>query len=196
MKFIGIVTNQLTYLKNHRFDIDRSLSWHFILHSFSPLVNRTCNLDFNDVENVTINLSDSEDSEETNSIIFVTVFFLLLLVPISTCCPWSHRLRQLKQTLLFNVEVSPAPVRVSSQRPLAPSVASVTSVANDKGDTEMILGLCTDLLASSTRIPSDEGAVRPVITSNGDLSLQMRSVGSHSTSGREKKGKKGIISPI
>ena len=31
-------------------------------------------------------------------------------------------------------------VRVPSQRPLAPSVASVTSVANDKGDNEMILG--------------------------------------------------------
>ena len=33
-----------------------------------------------------------------------------------------------------------APVRVPSQRPLAPSVASATSVANDKGDNEMILG--------------------------------------------------------
>ena len=36
--------------------------------------------------------------------------------------------------------VSPAPVRVHSQRPLAPNVASVTSVANDRGDNEMILG--------------------------------------------------------
>ena len=34
----------------------------------------------------------------------------------------------------------PAPVQVPSQRSLAPSVASVTSVANDKGDNEMILG--------------------------------------------------------
>ena len=33
-----------------------------------------------------------------------------------------------------------APVRVTSQRPLAQSVASFTSVANDKGDNEMILG--------------------------------------------------------
>ena len=33
--------------------------------------------------------------------------------------------------------VPPAPVRVPSQRPLA---TSVTSVANDKGDNEMILG--------------------------------------------------------
>ena len=29
---------------------------------------------------------------------------------------------------------------VPSQRPLGPSVGSVTSVANDKGDNEMILG--------------------------------------------------------
>ena len=34
----------------------------------------------------------------------------------------------------------PTPVRVPSQRPLAPSVASVTSVTNDKGDIEMITG--------------------------------------------------------
>ena len=34
----------------------------------------------------------------------------------------------------------PTPVRVPSQRPLAPSVASVTSVANNKGDHEMIPG--------------------------------------------------------
>ena len=38
------------------------------------------------------------------------------------------------------VEVPPAFVRVPSQRPLAPSVASVTSVTNDKVDNEMILG--------------------------------------------------------
>ena len=34
----------------------------------------------------------------------------------------------------------PAPVRVPSQRPLAPSVASVTLVANDMGENEMIPG--------------------------------------------------------
>ena len=42
---------------------------------------------------------------------------------------------------------------------------------------------------TSARRPSDEGAVRPVIASNGVPFLQMRSVGSHSTSGREKEGK-------
>ena len=42
--------------------------------------------------------------------------------------------------LSVSVAVPPAPVRVSSQRPIAPSVASVTSVANDKGDNEMIPG--------------------------------------------------------
>ena len=78
-----------------------------------------------------------------------------------------------------SVAVSPAPVRVPSQRPLAPSVASVTSVANDKDDNEMILG---------ARRPSDEGTVRPFIASNGVPFLQMRSVGSHSKSGREREG--------
>ena len=34
--------------------------------------------------------------------------------------------------------VPPAIVRVPSKRPLAPSVASVTSVANDKGDNEIL----------------------------------------------------------
>ena len=38
-----------------------------------------------------------------------------------------------------SVVVPAAPVRVPSQMPLAPSVASVTSVANDKGDNEIIL---------------------------------------------------------
>ena len=39
---------------------------------------------------------------------------------------------------------------------------------------------------TSARTSSDEGAVRPVIGSNGVPFSQMRSVGSHSTSGREK----------
>ena len=38
--------------------------------------------------------------------------------------------------------------------------------------------------------PSDEGVVRSVIASNGVPFLQMRSVGSHSTSGNEKEGNK------
>ena len=38
------------------------------------------------------------------------------------------------------VAVPPAPVRVPSQRPLAPIVVTVTSVTNDKGDNEMIPG--------------------------------------------------------
>ena len=36
--------------------------------------------------------------------------------------------------------VPPAPVRVPSQRPLAPSIASVALVPNDKSDNEMIQG--------------------------------------------------------
>ena len=53
----------------------------------------------------------------------------------TTCCPWSHWLRPKK--LLVSVAMPPAPVRVPSQRPLAPMVASVTTVANDN---ERILG--------------------------------------------------------
>ena len=60
---------------------------------------------------------------------------------------------------------------------LAPSVTSVTSVANDKDDNEMMPGAVHRSPAftlqlrktpeTSARRPSDEGAVRPVIASNG-----------------------------
>ena len=43
-----------------------------------------------------------------------------------TCCPWSHGLRSKK--LSVSVAVPPPPVRIPSQKSLAPSVASV---AND-----------------------------------------------------------------
>ena len=65
-------------------------------------------------------------------------------------------------------------------------------------------GLCTDLLAfalhmrkipENLRRPSDEGAVRPVIASNGVPCPQMRSVGLHSTLWREKEGKKERTGP-
>ena len=84
-----------------------------------------------------------------------------------------------------------------SQKPLAPSVASVTSVANNKGENETILGRCAQISwhlpysrgkpqKTLARRSSHKGAVRPVIASNGVHFLQMRSVGSHSTSGRER----------
>ena len=110
-----------------------------------------------------------------------------VIVTISSCCTWSHELRPNK--LSVSVAVPPAPVRVPSQRPLAPSVASVTSVANDKGDNEMILGLCTDLLAFALQPrKTTENLSQEVIASNGVPFLQMRSVGLHSTSGRETEG--------
>ena len=43
----------------------------------------------------------------------------------NTCCPWSHGLRPKK--LSVSVAVPPAPVQVSSQRPLA------LSITNDPG---------------------------------------------------------------
>ena len=57
--------------------------------------------------------------------------------------PWGLQPKKFQTS----VAVPPAPVRVPSQRPLAPSVASVTSVANDKGDNEMIMGTAHNLLA-------------------------------------------------
>ena len=49
--------------------------------------------------------------------------------------PWAGA----KKKLLVSVAMPPATVQVPRQRPLAPSVASITSVANDEGDNEMIL---------------------------------------------------------
>ena len=46
----------------------------------------------------------------------------------------------LPKKLHASVVVPDAPVRAPSQRPLAPSVASVTSVAIDKSDNEIIPG--------------------------------------------------------
>ena len=64
---------------------------------------------------------------------------MYLVLPVLSMEP-----RAAARNLSVSVAVPPVPVRVPSQRLLAPSVASVTSVANDKGDNEMILGLCTD----------------------------------------------------
>ena len=50
--------------------------------------------------------------------------------------PWAAA----KKKLLVCVAVPPAPVLVPSQRPLSLSVKSISSVANDKGDNEMVPG--------------------------------------------------------
>ena len=50
--------------------------------------------------------------------------------------PWGLQPKKVQTS----VAVPPAPVRVPSQRPLAPSVTPITSIVNDKGDSEMILG--------------------------------------------------------
>ena len=73
------------------------------------------------------------NKKEAATIIFTDVVFSP--TNMYTCCPRSHGL--LSKKLSVSVAVPPAPVRVPSQMPLAPSVASV---ANDKGDNEMILG--------------------------------------------------------
>ena len=101
-----------------------------------------------------------------------------------TCCPWSHGLRPKKRSV--SVAVPPASIRVPSQRTLAPSVASVTSVANDNCDNEIILGavhrspgICLTAGENPRKQqlggPSDERAVRPVSALNGVSFLQIRS---------------------
>ena len=62
--------------------------------------------------------------------------------------PWAEA-----KNLSVSVAVPPAPVRVPSQRPLPPSVASVTSGANDKGDNEMILGVVNNICLTAERTP-------------------------------------------
>ena len=108
---------------------------------------------------------------------------------------WSHELRPKKP--LVSVAVPPSSVRVPSQRPLALSVASVVY---DKGDNEMIPGAVHRSPGICLR--AEENPRKPQL---GDRLMKglcdqsssqmgslptMRSVGSHSTSGREKEGKK------
>ena len=88
--------------------------------------------------------------------------------------------------------VPQAPVRIPSQRPLAPSVASVTSVANDKDDNEMTLGavhrspgICLTVEENPRKPQLGERLMKGLCDQS---SPQMRSVGSHSTSGGEKEG--------
>ena len=57
--------------------------------------------------------------------------------------------------------VPPAPVRVPSQRPLTASVTSVTSVANDKGDNEIIPGAV--LRYSGNCLEAEENSGKPQI---------------------------------
>ena len=81
----------------------------------------------------------------------------------------------------------PSPACIPSQRPLAPSFTSVTSVANDMGDNEMISRSVSNLLAFALRLrKTPEKLSWETIwwrgcAWNGAPSRQMRSVGSHST---------------
>ena len=86
--------------------------------------------------------------------------------------------------------VLPAPVRVPSQRPLAPSVVSDTSVVNDEDGNEMILGAVHR--SPGICLTAEENPGKPQL---GDrlmkgLCEQSSSVGSHSTTEREEEGKK------
>ena len=67
----------------------------------------------------------------------------------------------------YAAAVPPAPVRAPSQRPLAPSVASVTPVANDKGGFNGFLhGILTSVStcgSSLTNLPCQLDTVRKLL---------------------------------
>ena len=60
--------------------------------------------------------------------------------PLTSCFSYPVVVWLWPKKLSISVTVPPAPVWVPSQKPLAPNVVSVISVANDKGNNEMILG--------------------------------------------------------
>ena len=55
-------------------------------------------------------------------------------------CPWLR-----PENLLVSEVVPPAPVRVPNQRPFTPSVASFTSVTNDRNDNLNDAGGCAQI---------------------------------------------------
>jgi hypothetical protein len=107
------------------------------------------------------------------------------------CCTWSHGLRRKKSfktvcrchQLLSGFLAKGHLPRVAGQSHRSLMIRVIMKWSRR---------LCTDLLALKktwAKRPFDEGAVRSVITLNGVLNLQMRSVGSHSTSRKVKGGK-------
>ena len=82
--------------------------------------------------------------------------------------------------LLVLVAVPPAPGRVPSQRLLAPSVASVTSVGND--DNEMILGAVHR--SPGISLTAEKNAIKPELRDRLMKGLSDHSspqMGSHSS---------------
>ena len=94
--------------------------------------------------------------------------------------------------------MSPGAIRVPSQRPLVAIAKSASLSADNRVIVISYRSLCTDLLEFALQLrnipkTSAKGllmkSMRPVIATNRVHSLQMRSVGSHRTSEREKQGK-------
>ena len=97
--------------------------------------------------------------------------------------------------------LAPDPVRLLSQRPLAPSITSVTSITNNNGENEMISeavhrspGICLTSEENPGKSELGDRLMKRLcdqsLSQMGSLTSQIRSVESHSTSGREKEGNK------
>ena len=98
--------------------------------------------------------------------------------------------------------VPAAPVRVPSQRLFDPSVASVTSVANDNGGNKMILGavhrspgICLAAQENPKKPHLGDRLMKKFATSHRLKwdTIPPNGVGSHSTSEWEKEGNKEEI---
>ena len=91
--------------------------------------------------------------------------------------------------------VPPAPVRVLGQWSLAPSVGSIRSVGGDNEMTPVAVHRSPDICLTTEENPGKPQLGDRLMKGLCDQSLpslQMSSAGSHSTSGREMEGKKGI----
>ena len=74
------------------------------------------------------------------------VVFKYICTPYILWMSWEPLASARKKKLSVILAVTPAPVRVPSQMPFSPIFASVTSVANDKGNNEILLLLLLLLL--------------------------------------------------
>ena len=73
-----------------------------------------------------------------DSIIIPTAIIIIIIIVVFSSFLLSMEQCAAARKALDSVAVPPAPVRVPSQRPFAPSFASVTSVANGKGNNLVI----------------------------------------------------------
>ena len=107
-------------------------------------------------------------------------------VGVGTCCPWSHGLQPKSFKLVWRCDQLLSGFLANCQLPRVSLKVGVTMW--------WYRGLCKDLLAFALQLRKTS-ARRPSMKAVWAVEvpyLQIRSVGSHSTPGREKEGKDGV----